>query len=315
MANETTPDSEETPPPAAWRDGSPDIAGATHVGVVRRINQDAFGRFDDPNRRETLLVVADGLGGHRGGEVASRMAVDQIVAVMGGSGAEDGVAGPDRAARLRAAIESANEAILKESRRDRTLEGMGTTIVALLLAEDGETWVAHVGDSRLYRVRETSIEGLTEDHSLVATLVREGVLDAEEARNDPRRNQILRALGVRDDVEVEVAALERCPGDTYLLCSDGLHGMLEDEAIRSIVARPEPPEARVEALIDAANAAGGTDNVTCLLAIVPDARTTGLRGSASRWLAATRSALRGAAGTTDASDASDTSDLSDDRDA
>ncbi len=111
---------------------------------------------------------------------------------------------------------------------------------------------------------------MTEDHSLVATLVREGVLSREEARSDPRRNQILRALGVRKEVEIDVAALEPRPGDTYLLCSDGLHGLVEDHAIASLADATPDPEIAVSTLIDAANRAGGTDNVTCLLARFPE---------------------------------------------
>ena len=228
------------------------------------MNQDAYGRVDDPERGEILLIVADGLGGHRGGEVASRMAIRHIgenFVAEAGEGRE----------RLERAILGASEAILKESRRDRTLDGMGTTVVCLLLTEAGPASVAHVGDSRLYRLRDGSIAPLTEDHSLVATLVREGALSPEAARDDPRRNQILRALGVREGIEVDTHALEVRPGDRYLLCSDGLHGMLDDPGIAAIVEACARASTAVERLIEAANEAGGTDNVTCLLAAVPRA--------------------------------------------
>lgn len=243
--------------------GVPAIAGATHVGVVRRVNQDAFGRFDDPERGEILLTVADGLGGHRGGEVASRMAID-LVGPLVASGAEPAHL------RLVRAIEEANRQIHEEARVDYTLEGMGTTLVCLLLARSGECHVAHVGDSRLYRLRDDQLEPLTEDHSLVATLVREGVLRPEEARTDPRRNQILRALGVRKEVEIDVAPVETRPGDVLLLCSDGLHGLIEDFEIRDLTLEHPEVEVAVERLIEAANRAGGTDNVTCMLARFPD---------------------------------------------
>ncbi len=248
---------------SSWAAGEPSIAGATHVGVVRRVNQDAFGRFDDPGRGETLLVVADGLGGHRGGEVASRMAVE-LLGPLVWSGDEH----PAR--RLTRAIEEANRQIHEAARVDYTLEGMGTTVVCLLLARSGQSHVAHVGDSRLYRLRAGGVEAMTEDHSLVATLVREGVISPEEARSDPRKNQILRALGVRKEIEIDVAALEPQPGDTYLLCSDGLHGLVEDHAIASLADATPDPEIVVSTLIDAANLAGGTDNVTCLLARFPE---------------------------------------------
>ncbi len=249
-------------PAPAWTRGEPNVAGATDVGVVREVNQDAFGRFDDPERGEILLVVADGLGGHRGGEVASRLAVDRV-----GEFAFEGDG--DGPARLEQAILRANEVVLETSREDPGLDGMGTTIVCLLLAEDGPSTAAHVGDSRLYRLRGTEIVPLTEDHSLVATLVREGVLAPEDAREDPRRNQILQALGVREELAVDLAAVHLEPGDQYLLCSDGLHGMIEDDAIATIVRSVARPETAVARLIEAANAAGGTDNVTCLLAKVP----------------------------------------------
>ena len=265
--------------------GLPAIAGATHVGAVRRINQDAFGRFDDPVRGEILLAVADGLGGHRGGEVASRMAIE-LLGLMVASGAEPA------AIRLTRAIEEANRRIHEEARVDYTLEGMGTTIVCLLVARGGDCHVAHVGDSRLYRLRDGRVEPLTEDHSLVATLVREGVIRPEEARTDPRRNQILRALGVRKEVEIDVAPVEIRPGDAFLLCSDGLHGLIEDFEIRDLTLQNPEVEIAVERLIEAANRAGGTDNVTCVLARFPEAPPLpAWRAGAQRWLASMRAWL------------------------
>lgn len=284
MANEDASTDEQSEFPApVWSRGEPNIAGATHVGVVREVNQDAYGRFDDPAREEILLVVADGLGGHRGGEVASRLAVQQVgEQVRSGSG--------DGGARLERGIVRANRAILAASREDVGLDGMGTTVVCLLLAEDGPSYVAHVGDSRLYRLRGEALQALTEDHSLVATLVREGVLAPEAARDDPRRNQILRALGVHRDVEVDVAPVELQPGDRYLLCSDGLHGMIDDDAITDLLRAFARPETAVARMIEAANAAGGTDNVTCVVAAMPQAAPAdGLRDRAHRLFESTRS--------------------------
>lgn len=243
----------------AWAGGLLQVAGATDVGSVRRINQDAYGHFHDAERGESLFVVADGLGGHRGGEVASRMAIEALCQRIG----EGDESPPIRLAR---AISIANQEILARSRKDRTLDGMGTTIVCLLLVANGRSYVAHVGDSRLYRVRLGQIDGITEDHSLVAALVREGVLSLADARSDPRRNQVLRALGMRDDVEIEVAPLLPMPGDLYLLCSDGLHGLIEDPEILRIIASQSEPEPGVAALLSAANHAGGNDNITCLIA-------------------------------------------------
>ena len=290
------PTAEESEFPApVWSRDEPRIAGATDVGVVRAVNQDAFGRFDDAQRGEILLVVADGLGGHRGGEVASRMAVERL-----GQRVFEGRADPP--SRLRAAIEHANEEIFRASHGDTSLDGMGTTVVCLLLSENGGAHVAHVahvGDSRLYRLRAGRIDSMTEDHSLVATLVREGVLSEEAARSDPRRNQILLALGVRPDTEIDVAALEPAPGDVYLLCSDGLHGMLDDAAILSLARRATRPEDVVRKLIAAANDAGGTDNITVVLAQLPDPMSVEppaadkLRSLARRFVASTRALLTG----------------------
>ena len=245
-----------------WIHGILRIAGRSDIGLVRSVNQDAYTYLHLPHRGEALLVVADGLGGHRGGEIASRIAAEVIVKRI--VERDD-----DPARRLRAAIAAANLGILDAAREDPALQGMGTTVVCLLIAQDGRSHVAHVGDSRLYRLRGTRIESITDDHSLVATLLREGVLTADEARDDPRRNQVLRALGVREQLDIDVAPIETLPRDLYLLCSDGLHG-----------------------LIEAANAAGGSDNVTCLLAQLPEPTLfPQLRAGASRWFARVRSRL------------------------
>ncbi|MEZ4333856.1 MAG: Stp1/IreP family PP2C-type Ser/Thr phosphatase [Myxococcota bacterium] len=257
------------PGAGAWGSGPPRIAGATHVGRVRFVNQDAFGRYDDPQRGEILLIVADGLGGHRGGEVASRMATQLIGPLVA---TREALETPERLAR---AIAEANRRIHDTARKDDDLDGMGTTVVCLLLSPSGPSWIAHVGDSRLYRLRDGRIEPLTEDHSLVATLVRQGVLSPEDARHDPRRNQILRALGIRDQVEVDIVRLEPRPGDAYLLCTDGLHGLLPEPQLRALAESDGEPEQVVERLIEAANAAGGTDNVTCVLARLPGAVDAG----------------------------------------
>jgi protein phosphatase len=199
----------------------------------------------------------------------------------------------DPATRLVRAITLANEKILVAARQDVDLKGMGTTVVCLLLAKDGESLVAHVGDSRLYRLRAGHLDSMTEDHSLVATLVRERVLSAEEAREDPRRNQILRALGVRDDVEIEMMPVQSQPGDSYLLCSDGLHGLLTDREIGDLADIGKQPERAVADLVAAALAAGGHDNVTCLLVRIPESTLLpAIRGLASRLRSVTRSWFR-----------------------
>ena len=243
----------------AWGRFELAIAGSTHVGRIRKANQDAFDRFDDPERGEILLAVADGMGGHRGGETASRMAIGTL-----GKLCREGEGDP--ASRLTSAIDRANFEIHKLANRDRTLKGMGTTVVALLLCAEGPSFVAHVGDSRLYRSRDGEFVALTEDHSVVALLVRNGEISPEEARDHPKRNQIMRALGVDGEVEIDVSPLDLCPGDSYLLCSDGLYSMLPDADLKRIAASAPDPHTVVAWMIDAANQAGGLDNVTAMIA-------------------------------------------------
>jgi len=234
------------------------IAGTTHVGRLRKVNQDAFDRFDDHERGEILLVVADGMGGHPGGEVASKMAVGTL-----GKLCREGDGDPPT--RLQHAIERANFEIHKLASKDRTLKGMGTTVVAFLLCEEGPSFVAHVGDSRLYRLRGEDFEALTEDHSVVALLVRNGTITPEEAWDHPKRNQIMRALGVWEETEVDVAPLELRTGDAFLLCSDGLYGMLPDTDLKALADRAPDAHTGVAWMIDAANQAGGADNITAMI--------------------------------------------------
>lgn len=243
----------------AWAGFALGIAGSTHVGRVRKSNQDAFDRFDDEARDEILLVVADGMGGHQGGEVASRMAVGtlgKLVPALDGTATE----------RVRTALERANREIHDLGERDSMLRGMGTTVVAALLRPDGSAVLAHVGDSRIYRLRDERLETLTEDHSMVARWLKEGLIDEATARTHPQRNQIDRALGVARDVEPDIQEVPLQAGDLFLLCSDGLNGMLEDEDLERLAMRSRDPHAVVAWMIDAANQAGGMDNVTALIA-------------------------------------------------
>jgi protein phosphatase len=271
-----------------WTGGKLRIAAATDVGHVRRVNQDAYGYFHDQERDEVLFVVADGLGGHRGGDVASRIAIETL-------DAEFRVGEDDPHSRLRTAIETANRNILAAARKDRTLDGMGTTVVCLLLSKTGSSVIAHVGDSRLYRLRADTFSAMTEDHSLVANLLREGVLSEQEAKDDPRRNQILRALGVREDLEVEVTEALPLAGDRYLLCSDGLHGLIDDHEINRFLSGPveDGSDDTAIRLVAAANRAGGNDNITCLIASLPEPTMfPALRAGTTRLIATTRSLFR-----------------------
>jgi len=228
-------------------------ASRSDVGRVREANQDACGSFDDP-RGDRLFVVADGMGGHRGGDVASSMAVEEIAAACA-------VSDQPPAERVAAAVVAANRAIYERSEREPELAGMGTTVVALLLAREGGAWAAHVGDSRLYRLREGRLERLTADHSLVAELQRQGYLDEAEAARHPRRHELLRSVGCVPDVEPDVEQITFELGDRLLLCTDGLCGYVEDDSIATALGEASP-ELAARTLVDLANAGGGEDNVT-----------------------------------------------------
>jgi protein phosphatase len=264
-------------------------ASATDVGRVRSVNQDAFGEFNDASAGRHMLFVADGMGGHRGGEVASRLAVERVGEIFAS-------VNDSPRALLDAAFQGANATIFEASVHDMELAGMGTTGVAILLTGEDTGYVAHVGDSRAYRMRGDQLVQLTGDHSVVGELVRRGQLTNEEARVHPQSNEILRALGTQEGVEVEIAEIDIEPGDRFLLCSDGLSGMLREERIAEALAAG-PPEQAVQALVELANEAGGTDNITVQIALVPEGepgdglRMTGARpgeeaaaqGSMIRW--------------------------------
>ena len=238
-----------------------ETASLTDVGMRRASNQDAFGGLVAASGAR-LLIVADGMGGHAGGATASRVAIETIEEVVGRS-----TDAPETV--LRMALEAANRRVHEEAQKDASLSGMGTTGVALLFQPDGSAWVAHVGDSRAYRLRDGSLEQLTPDHSLVAELERRGMITAEEAQVHPRRNEVLRSIGVEPEVDVDVAQVDARPGDQYLLCSDGLSGVVRDEEIAAELLRA-PPEVAARRLVDAANERGGPDNITVQIARVPD---------------------------------------------
>jgi protein phosphatase len=228
-----------------------EVASASDIGLVRERNEDAFGEASVGAGR--LFVVADGMGGHAGGATASRLAVRTIEEVFTSAGGAPGE-------RLRAAVVAANQRIHELASRDRSLAGMGTTAVALAIQE-GRAWVANVGDSRVYRLRGGDLEQLTRDHSVVAELVRRGALTEAQARVHPRRNEVLRSLGSWPEVEVDLDEVEVAPGDVFLLCSDGLSGVVDDEAFAAFLSDSSPEEA-CRSLIEAAIGQGAPDNVT-----------------------------------------------------
>ncbi len=237
------------------------LASKTDVGQVRQANEDSCDTFarEDGTR---LLIVADGMGGHRGGATASRTTVAAIAEIF------DAEASARPSDMLGRAIEAANARVFEMAQQDPELEGMGTTVVAFHLDARGRGTVAHVGDSRAYRYRNGRLEPLTTDHSVVAEMQRRGLLSANEAAVHPRRNEILRSVGVLPDVEVEVADVDVHPGDRFVLCSDGLSGVVTDDQIAAVV-QAESPEGAVDTLIGMANEHGGPDNITVQILSIP----------------------------------------------
>jgi PPM family protein phosphatase len=242
--------------------------GVTHVGKQRQHNEDAFLVADEAR----LYLVADGMGGHAAGEIASRIAVDSISEFILHTKEDDGTwphAYDEHYTRstnrLMAAVRLANTRVLEAMRKDARLRGMGTTVVACL-ADDDTMSVAHVGDSRAYLVRDGRLSRLTNDHSWVFEQVQAGMLTEEEAEKHPLRSVITRALGGALQVSPDASEVASKPGDVYLLCSDGLTGMLpEEEILRVVNEHLDDLERACQELIDRANEHGGLDNVTAIL--------------------------------------------------
>ncbi len=223
----------------------------TDVGKVRANNQDA----PIVSEKLRLYGVADGMGGHKGGEVASTSARDDLLRELEGK--------TPSVATLSGAIEEVNRQIYHQQEHDDALTGMGTTLSVLWMS-DNFVYIGHVGDSRVYLLRDGEFRQMTLDHSLVEQLVREGVLTEEEAQNHPMRNIITRAIGTDESVEVDVVVEERRKGDLWLACSDGLHGLVDDRQMRDAL-RQYAPEKAADVLLKAALDAGGRDNVTLVI--------------------------------------------------
>lgn len=239
------------------------------VGRKRKGNEDSV--FVNPESK--LFVVADGMGGHAAGEVASSIAVDSINEFVCATGGDEEITWPfglDESIsydgnRLKTAVRFANRKVLEVTKEKTEYEGMATTVVAVLV--DGATAnLAHVGDSRIYLVRAAALSQLTSDHSWVNEQIQSGIISAEQARSHPLRNVVTRALGGRTDLQVDMQSREMDPGDILLLCSDGLTNMLPDDEIQSLVNQAAGDVKRAARdLVDAANARGGEDNITVLL--------------------------------------------------
>lgn len=239
------------------------------VGKKRSANEDSH--FADQELK--LFVVADGMGGHAAGEVASKIAVDAIADFIQFTNHDKDITWPyefDESLsmngnRLKTAIQTAHAKVLETTGNKKELQGMATTVVAILV-EEGKTQVAHVGDSRAYLIREGKLIQITSDHSWVNEQLRSGAITSSQARNHPYRNIVTRALGGPNPVDVDVSQEEMLDGDIILLCSDGLNTMITDEDILTIVSEnAEDIEKACQALIDRANQNGGEDNITAIL--------------------------------------------------
>lgn len=240
-------------------------AARSDVGLVREANEDFMAEFQRPSGHR-LLVVADGMGGHKGGATASRLCVETIGEVFRNSSDEP-------ATLLREALQVANERIFHEAAENRDLAGMGTTAVLLLVTPEANAWVAHLGDSRAYLLRDGKLTPLTEDHTVVAAMIKRGFLTEDAADTHPRRHELVRCVGFHRDAEPEVSHHDVLPGDRFLLCSDGLSGQLSDAEISEILQREALSDA-VVTMVEASNARGGIDNVTVMIGALPGGATT-----------------------------------------
>ncbi len=230
----------------------------THVGKVRAGNEDAYYLPKDGAR---LYAVADGMGGHRAGEVASALAIEILSKYL----REAAQPGPDA---LRAAVERANRAIYEAAAADADKHGMGTTLTALWF-DAGRAHLSHVGDSRAYLLRNRALMQLTNDHSLVNQLVAQGELTPSQARNHPRRNVITKALGTDRHVTPDFTTVDCLPGDVWLLCTDGLSNMVRDSELARLMQGEGTWPERLQKILDLALTRGAPDNVTALVALVP----------------------------------------------
>jgi protein phosphatase len=234
-----------------------EAAGASDQGRTRKTNEDAYGLSLRNAEGACDFVVCDGMGGAAAGEIASRLAVEAMMRAMSHAALTPEI--------FQKAVDAANDSVRRSAERDPTRAGMGTTLVALA-TRGNRAWVAHVGDSRCYRVRHGKLERLTLDHSLVDEQVRLGQLTPAQAETSPMRNVITRAVGTQNEVAADLIEFVVEPGDLYLLASDGLMREVDDQQIAGILNPSGELEQMCARLIATANEAGGRDNITCVLA-------------------------------------------------
>ncbi|MCR5186117.1 MAG: Stp1/IreP family PP2C-type Ser/Thr phosphatase [Clostridia bacterium] len=237
------------------------ILAKSDIGKAREMNQDSF-YVSDINDGIKLFILADGMGGYTGGEVASQLAVECTRSYICNNFPNISKEKDEIMALLRNSIEYANLRVFEKSQEDKELENMGTTLDACIIC-GGRVYIGHVGDSRVYRIRKNIIRKLTTDHSYVEKLIQEGSITKEEAYHHPKKNMLMKALGCNSLVEPDVFCKGFLKDDILLMCSDGLTNMLKDEEIyQTLLNNPEHPE---EKLIEQANQNGGLDNITTII--------------------------------------------------
>lgn len=238
-------------------------AGATNIGRKRKVNQDSF--LMEPGSR--LFVVADGMGGHAGGETASKLTVETVVQSILQD--KNSSLTMDPTDLVMGAVHRANTAVYSTAEKNKALSGMGTTVVTMYF-DAGKLFVGHVGDSRVYVARQNQLWQVTKDHSLVNEKLKAGLITRDQMKRDKSRNVITRSVGFESSVLVDVYQKEVAPGELYLACSDGLSGMVEDAEMMAVIDamawNTDDLEPLVNTLIDKANSHGGDDNITCVVA-------------------------------------------------
>lgn len=245
-------------------------AGRTHVGMKRTHNEDSLRICRD----QDLFIVADGMGGHASGEVASQLSVETLAEFYRATSEDDEITWPFKLdkgigfqeSRITTGVKLSNRRVYENACRDAKLKGMGTTLVTLYM-HGGKAYIGHVGDSRVYRFRQGKLKQITEDHSLLNDYIKIKKLTPEEIEAFPHKNVIVRALGMKENVQVDVHAEDMQPNDIFLLCSDGLSGMINDDEMEGLLREHSSNlEGCCGKLIEVANHNGGTDNITVILA-------------------------------------------------
>lgn len=240
-----------------------EIGVKTHVGMIRDNNQDAY--YISSRESFPLFIIADGMGGHKAGEIASNMAIEIISQRLEKYFNNLALDDDTIEGEIKSSIYEANKKIYQKSLEDERFSGMGTT-VTLAYRVNEKIYIGHVGDSRAYLLRKDELSQVTEDHSLVEELIRNGSISREEARNHPQRNIITRAVGTSEEIESDLIVIEKMENDILLLCTDGLTNMLDNDEIKGALLNKDNLQMACEYLVKLSNDKGGFDNITILAA-------------------------------------------------